>query len=140
MQTEPQGLVKNIEQLLDVEREINRLIKRKRRTDLHVIGLEAAIYALETEYFREVAPLGSILTPAGIDAYLGAGTAPSVGNASAGSSARKPTIPNIADADRIFSNTSSSHQRVSYTSQLIFIQRLFLHEKRWTSSHESRRY
>jgi len=97
-----------------VEREINRLIERKRRTDLHVISLEAAIYALETEYFREAAPLGSILTPAGMDAYLGAGAAPLTSTA-ATPGPRKATgaQSTLTEAERIFSNTSSSYQRVS---------------------------
>lgn len=105
-----------------MEKEIHRLIERKKRTDLHIIGLEARIYSIETDYIRDAAPLGSILTPAGMDAYLGAGTGLPIGSSTSGTSNvgnnpanRKLVVQPPTEADRIFSNTSSSYQRVRYT-------------------------
>lgn len=93
------------EELLDLEREIQRLVERKRKTDLHIIDLEARIYAVETEYFKETAGFGSLLQ--GLDGYLGAGAS--------GATPRRHAPREIKESDRLFSNTSSSYQRVILT-------------------------
>lgn len=98
------------QQMMDVEREINRLIDRKRQTDLHIINLEARIYAIETEYLRDAGHLGSIFSAAGMEGYISGAGADSTSrrsrrNAGATSSAEDKE-------GRIFSNTSTSLSRV----------------------------
>lgn len=93
--------VPTTEQLLDLEKEIQRLIDRKRKTDLHIIDLEARIHAVETEYCKETSVFGSIIN--GLEGYLGANTAPG----------RRHGSRDVKDTDRRFSHTSTSHPRVS---------------------------
>lgn len=90
------------EELLDLEKEIQRLVEKKRKTDLHIIDLEARIYAVETEYFKETSAFGSLLN--GLEGYLGAG--------GPAATPRRHGPRDIKDSDRLFSNTSSSYQRV----------------------------
>jgi hypothetical protein len=85
---------------VDLEKEIQRLIEKKRRTDLHIIDLEARIHAVETEYFRETNMFGSLL--GGLEGYLGAN----------GGTPRRHNSRDVRDSDRLFSHTSSSHPRV----------------------------
>ncbi|PJF16510.1 hypothetical protein PSACC_03697 [Paramicrosporidium saccamoebae] len=95
----PLVTVPTTEELVDLEKEIQRLIDRKRRTDLHIIDLEARIHAVETEYFRETSLFGSLLN--GLEGYLGASSALS----------RRQGSREVRDGDRLFSHTSSSHPR-----------------------------
>jgi hypothetical protein len=74
-----------------------------------LIELEARIYNLETEYFRETMAYGSIMT--GLEGYLGLGTQASSGGM-ASSGLRKSAYREVKDAARIFSNTSASSRRV----------------------------
>lgn len=97
----PLVIVPTTEQLVDLEREIQRLIERKRKTDLHIIDLEARIHAVETEYFRETSIFGSIVNS--LEGYLG--------SASVGAHGRRHGSRDVRDADRLFSHTSSSHPR-----------------------------
>lgn len=103
----PLVVVPTTEQLVDLEKEIQRLVERKRWTDLHIIDLEARIHAVETEYLRETAQFGSIAT--GLEGYLDAGAS----TAQTPSSARRGAAREVRDCDRLFSSTSSSHQRVA---------------------------
>ena len=64
----PLVTVPTTEQLVDLEREVQRLIERKRRTDLHIIHLEARIHAVETSFLKETAHFGAIMT--GLEGYL----------------------------------------------------------------------
>ena len=95
----PLAVVPTTEQLVDLEREIQRLIEKKRRTDLHIIDLEARIHAVETEYFRETAMFGSLL--GGLEGYLGATSG----------TPRRHGPRDVKDTDRLFTHTSSSHPR-----------------------------
>lgn len=87
------------EELLGIEKEIQRLLERKRRADLHLIDLEARIYALESEYLRETHTFGSLIQ--GLEGYLG--TVNVVG--------RRPVTATGAAGERVFSGGSASWQR-----------------------------
>lgn len=106
----PLAKVPTTEELLDLEKEIHRLLEKKRRTDLHIIDLEARIHALETEYLRETSTFGPLFS--GLEGYLGA--QPGGGAGSSGSGSRKATRE-IKESDRLFSSTSSSYPRVRQT-------------------------
>lgn len=103
-----------------MEKDIHRLIDAKRRADLLLIDLEARIHAVETEYFRETSQFGSILLN-GLEGYLGTlnnvtGMGSTATNAAAtvgiNQHYRKYNMKEIKETDRLFSNTSGSHQRV----------------------------
>ena len=98
--------VPTTEELVDLEKEIQRLIERKRRTDLHIIDLEARIHAVETSLLRETAHFGAIVN--GLEGYLSAVSG--VGAASGASSGRRAR-EQARDADRLLSNTSASQSR-----------------------------
>lgn len=105
----PLAKVPTTEELLDLEKEIHRLLEKKRRTDLHIIDLEARIYALETEYLRETFTFGPLLN--GLEGYLGAHSGGG-GGGSSGSGSRK-AAREVKESDRLFSSTSSSYPRVA---------------------------
>lgn len=98
--------VPTTEELIDLEKEIQRLVERKRRTDLHIIDLEARIHAVETSFLRETAHFGAVMN--GLEGYLSAvsGTG-ALGGISNGRKAREQ----IRDADRLLSGTSASQSR-----------------------------
>lgn len=96
----PLAVAPTTEQLIDLEREIQRLLERKRRTDLHIIDLEARIHAVETSFLRETAYFGAIMN--GLDGYLAA-----VG---ASTPARR-SVRDVREADRLLSQTSASQSR-----------------------------
>lgn len=103
--------VPTTEQLVDLEKDIQRLIERKRRIDQHIVDLEARIYAVETDYLRETAQFGCILN--GLEGYLGTTSTTSGGSTSqTPTSVRRVVSREIRDSDRLFSNTSTSYQRV----------------------------
>lgn len=108
------------EQLLDLEKEIQRLIEKKRRTDLHIIDLEARIHAVEGDYFRETALFGSLVN--GLEGYLAT-------NSSSVPQGRRNTTREIKDTDRLFSQTSSSHPRVRKSFFFKFHQALAVHSR-----------
>lgn len=94
--------------VLEVERELQRLIARKQTAEQHIASLEARLYDLETEYIRETsANHGSILK--GLDGYHGIRTTQAV-SASQGSAQRKTaaSTKKIAEEDRIFSRSSAT--------------------------------
>ena len=96
----PLAVVPTTEQLIDLEREIQRLLERKRRADLNIIDLEARIHAVETSFLRETAYFGTIMN--GLDGYLAA-----VG---ASTPARR-SVRDIRESDRLLSQTSASQSR-----------------------------
>lgn len=57
------------EDLLSIEDEIKRLIEKKRVTDLHLIDLEARIFASEELYNKETKQFGAIIN--GLEGYMG---------------------------------------------------------------------
>lgn len=97
------------EDLLNLGKEIKRLMQKKKQADEHLVELEARIYGLETEYFRETGPYGSIMT--GLEGYLGL-TAGGPHSSTTPSGLRRSAYREVKDAARIFSNTSASSRRV----------------------------
>lgn len=92
--------------MVDLEKEIQRLVERKRRTDLHIIDLEARIHAVETSFLRETVHFGAIMN--GLEGYLSAvGGTGTVGGAPGG----RRTRDQVRDADRLLSQTSASQSR-----------------------------
>lgn len=57
------------EDLLSIEEEIKRLIEKKREADLHLIDIEARIFASEELYNKETKQFGSIIN--GLEGYMG---------------------------------------------------------------------
>lgn len=57
------------EDLVDLERELHRLISRKNQADIHLATLETRLYDLESEYFTETQLFGNLVY--GIEGYLG---------------------------------------------------------------------
>lgn len=57
------------EDLVDLERELNRLIARKTAAEASLVTLEGRLYDLETEYLTETAPFGNLIH--GLEGYLG---------------------------------------------------------------------
>ncbi len=111
MKNPPESLVSvpTTEQLMDLEREIHRLVERKRRTDLHIVDLEARIHAAETGFLRETAHFGPIIN--GLDSYLSAvGGMGTDATRNAGSASRKAREP-PKDSDRHLSRTSASYPK-----------------------------
>lgn len=96
---------------MDLEREVHRLIEQKRRTDLHIVDLEARIHAAETSLLRETAHFGPIID--GLDSYLAAvtGSAGSDGNRNSGAAVARKMREPLKESDRHFSRTSASHPR-----------------------------
>lgn len=80
-------------------------MQKKKQADEHLVELEARIYSLETDYFKETSNFGSLMF--GLEGYLG--LAPASGGQSGG--IRRSTYREVKDAQRIFSNTSSSSRR-----------------------------
>lgn len=103
--------VPTAEELVDIEKEIQRLISRKQQVDQRLVELEGRIYDAETRYFRDTAQFGSILT--GLHGYLGvaAGAAASSAAVATPSSLRRSSNKVVRDADRVFSATSSTSKR-----------------------------
>ncbi len=106
--------------MLDLEREIVRLIERKRGNDLQIIDLEARIHGIETVYLQETSQFGSLL--GGLEGYLGGAPlsiSASLLQTPSQPSSRRPqgsgSRREISDADRLFSHTSSSYSRVRAT-------------------------
>lgn len=60
------------EDLVDLERELNRLIARKTAAEASLVTLEGRLYDLETEYLTETAPFGNLIH--GLEGYLGLST------------------------------------------------------------------
>jgi len=99
----PLVVVPTTEQLIDLEREIQRLLERKRRTDLHIIDLEARIHAVETSFLKETAYFGAVMN--GLDGYLTAASA---------STPARHSARDARESDRLLSQTSASQSRVLF--------------------------
>lgn len=110
------------EDVLDLEKELQRLIARKQAAEQHIVNLEARLYDLETEYYRETAVHGSLLK--GLDGYHGLRPAqaqqPQQQHQFGGSSSSRRTNASafvasaggvVPDSDRVFSRTSASWAR-----------------------------
>lgn len=99
--------ITNQEDLLNVGKEVKRLMAKKKQADEHLIELEARIYSLETEYFKETGAYGSLLT--GLEGYLG--MASGAGGQTSGGGMRRSAYRDIKDSQRLFSNTSASSRK-----------------------------
>ena len=75
------------------------------------MGLEDTIYRLETQYLEETTA-GNIIK--GFDNYIKGSAGASTVGGGAGTSTRRKG--GITDADRIFSKSSASYQRVNCSS------------------------
>jgi hypothetical protein len=95
------------EDLLNIGKEVRRLMAKKKQADEHLIELEARIYSLETEYFKETGAYGSLLT--GLEGYLG--MVSGAGGQSSGGGMRRSAYREIKDSQRLFSNTSASSRK-----------------------------
>lgn len=80
-------------------------MQKKKQADEHLVELEARIYSLETDYFKETSTYGSLMF--GLEGYLG--LAPASGGQSGG--IRRSTYREVKDSQRIFSNTSAGSRR-----------------------------
>lgn len=93
------------EDLFNLGKEITRLMLKKKQADEHLVELEARIYSLETEYFKETGAYGSIMT--GLEGYLGLAS----GSGGQTGGMRRSAFREVKDTQRIFSNTSTSSRR-----------------------------
>lgn len=59
----------SLQDVLDLEKEILRLVDRKRRVDHQLNEIETKIHTLETDYLAETRTYGNIFY--GLDGYLG---------------------------------------------------------------------
>ena len=103
--------IPSTEEILNIEKDIQSLIERKRRVDMNLIDMEARIYMLEGEHLKQTSShFGSIVQ--GLEGYLGGITGT---GASGGShSSHRRHVRDIKDTERVFSNTSSSSARVNH--------------------------
>ena len=81
------------EDLIDLERELHRLIARKSTAEAHLASLEGRLFDLETEYLGETASFGNLI--GGFEGYLGltgagAGTSNLSGSATLRKVAQRP--------------------------------------------------
>lgn len=110
------------EDLVDLERELQRLIARKVQADTNLVKLETRIYDLETEYLGETQSFGNLIH--GIEGYLG--LPPSVpvnastmrrggpfnnSTSSLNTLTSQTSSSSINPQQRLFSSTSTSFQK-----------------------------
>lgn len=109
------------EDLVDLDRELQKLIARKIQADTNLVKLETRIYDLETEYLTETHSFGNLIH--GIEGYLGLPPAAPVNapmrrgplNNSTSSlptlTSQSSTSSSINPQQRIFSSTSMTFQK-----------------------------
>lgn len=108
------------EDLVDLERELQKLIAHKLQADTNLVKLETRLYDLETEYLTETQSFGNLIH--GIEGYLGLPpAAPTNGQIRRGpfnnSTSSLSTLNSVSSASsvnpqqRIFSSTSTSFQK-----------------------------
>lgn len=96
----------NETQLVNTERELQRLIARKQASEQHIATLEARLYDLETEYLYETTTgHGSVLKS--LDGYHG------LKNNNTNSNNIHNVKRSFTDQDRIFSRSSSASYKHS---------------------------
>lgn len=109
------------EDLVDLERELHRLINRKTLADAQIMTLETRLYDLETEYLTETAAFGNLIH--GLEGYLGL---PMSGPATANSSSAPAAL--TAQKRNFGGSTSSLSNGIVPSSTVASIspqQRLF---------------
>lgn len=105
------------EDLVDLERELQRLISRKIQADTNLVKVETRLYDLETDYLNETQSFGNLIH--GLEGYLGLAppaTSTTTANGSAGT--RRSALGNVATSassapsvnpqQRLFSSTSTT--------------------------------
>jgi hypothetical protein len=111
------------EDLIDLERELHRLIAKKQNTDANLIRIESRIYDFETEYLNETSIFGNLVH--GLEGYLGFPTLnqsnsqsiltstanPSSNSNTSSYSGRKGSSTGIPNSKRLFSNSSTTYGR-----------------------------
>lgn len=116
------------EDLVDLERELQKLISRKIQADTNLVKIETRLFDLETEYLTETQSFGNLIH--GIEGYLGlppatATTAPngpmrrgpfnnsntSLSTVKSLNSATSTSASSISPQQRIFSSTSTTYQK-----------------------------
>ena len=108
------------EDLVDLERELQKLIARKIQADTNLVKLETRLYDLETEYLTETQSFGNLIH--GIEGYLGLPPAAPANapirrgpfnnsNSSLSTITSQTSTFSINPQQRIFSSTSMSFQK-----------------------------
>ena len=109
------------EDLVDLERELQKLISRKIQADTNLIKIETKLYDLETEYLTETQPFGNLIH--GVEGYLGLPTSAPANNSSLRrgvpfntstsslSTMTSQSSTSITPQQRLFSSTSTSFQK-----------------------------
>lgn len=108
------------EDLVDLERELQKLIARKIQADTNLVKLETRLYDLETEYLTETQSFGNLIH--GIEGYLGLPPATLANapirrgpfnnsNTSLSTMTSQTSNSSINPQQRIFSSTSMSFQK-----------------------------
>lgn len=107
------------EDLVDLERELQKLIARKIQADTNLVKIESKLYDLETEYLTETQSFGNLIH--GVEGYLGLPAAAIPANSlkrnapfnNSTSSLSTMTSPSSAinPQQRLFSSTSTSFQK-----------------------------
>lgn len=108
------------EDLVDLERELQKLIARKIQADTNLVKLETRLYDLETEYLTETQSFGNLIH--GIEGYLGLPPATPANTqirkgpfnnstSSLSTMASQTSTSSINPQQRIFSSTSMTFQK-----------------------------
>ena len=108
------------EDLVDLERELQKLIARKIQADTTLVKIETKLYDLETEYLNETQSFGNLIH--GIEGYLGLPTTTPANNAlrrgapfnnstSSLSTMTSQSSAPINPQQRLFSSTSTTFQK-----------------------------
>lgn len=108
------------EDLVDLDRELQKLISRKIQADTNLVKIETRLFDLETEYLNETQPFGNLIL--GLEGYLGLPSTTPANNAfrrggpfnnstSSISTVTSQSSNTIDPQQRLFSSTSSSFQK-----------------------------
>lgn len=109
------------EDLVDLERELQKLIARKIQADTNLVKIESRLYDLETEYLTETQSFGNLIH--GVEGYLGLPAAVPANNSSLRRGApfnnstsslytmASQSSVSINSQQRLFSSTSTSFQK-----------------------------
>lgn len=108
------------EDLVDLERELQKLIARKLQADTNLVKLETRLYDLETEYLTETHSFGNLIH--GIEGYLGLPPAAPANapmrrgpfnnsTSSLSTMTSQTSTSSVNPQQRIFSSTSTTFQK-----------------------------
>lgn len=108
------------EDLVDLERELQKLIARKIQADTNLIKIDTKLFDVETEYLTETQAFGNLIH--GVEGYLGLPTTSAPANTlrrgtpfnnstSSLSTMTSQSSTSISPQQRLFSSTSTSFQK-----------------------------